>query len=292
MWTDLRKRISTSLGSASRRLVLLVVASLVTATSVIAAESVSFRNSAVDARLITAENGINPDATSISAGLHLQLGEDWKTYWRSPGEVGLPPSIEWVGSTNIEVAEFLWPAPERFTAFGIENFGYHKEVVFPIRVVLLQPGMPVELRARVNLLVCSTVCVPQEFDLAGCRLTEAGMLRIARGQQHAQRRPQLLRLLGQIAPCQAARHDHVAEQQIEFPIALQPLEGIDAVSRLPYKQRAVLVLAKFEGLSYRQIAETLQITEGAVESRLFRAMRNLSRAQESTPPGVSQREAQ
>lgn len=166
MWTDLKKRISTSLGSASRRLVLLVVASLVTATSVIAAESVSFRNSAVDARLITAENGINPDATSISAGLHLQLGEDWKTYWRSPGEVGLPPSIEWVGSTNIEVAEFLWPAPERFTAFGIENFGYHKEVVFPIRVVLSQPGMPVELRARVNLLVCSTVCVPQEFDLA------------------------------------------------------------------------------------------------------------------------------
>ena len=66
----------------------------------------------------------------------------------------------------------------------------------------------------------------------------------------------------------------------------------DAISSLPDNQRAVLVLAKFEGLSYRQIAETLQITEGAVESRLFRAMRNLSRAQESTPPGVSQREAQ
>lgn len=64
----------------------------------------------------------------------------------------------------------------------------------------------------------------------------------------------------------------------------------DAISRLPEGQRAVLVLAKFEGLSYRQIAETLQITEGAVESRLFRAMRNLSRAQESTRPRVSQGE--
>jgi len=64
----------------------------------------------------------------------------------------------------------------------------------------------------------------------------------------------------------------------------------DAISRLPESQRAVLVLAKFEGLSYRQIAETLQITEGAVESRLFRAMRNLSRAQESTRPRVSQGE--
>lgn len=61
----------------------------------------------------------------------------------------------------------------------------------------------------------------------------------------------------------------------------------DAISRLPDNQRAVLMMAKFEGLSYRQIAETLEISEGAVESRLFRAMRNLSKAQESTEPGVS-----
>ncbi len=147
-------------------LVSAIFASLVAATSVVAAGSESFRNPAVDARLITAENGINPDATSISAGLHLQLGEGWKTYWRSPGEVGLPPSIVWAGSKNIEEAEFLWPAPERFTAFGIENFGYHDEVVFPIRIVLSDPGMPVALRARVSLLTCSTVCVPQEFNLS------------------------------------------------------------------------------------------------------------------------------
>ena len=55
-----------------------------------------------------------------------------------------------------------------------------------------------------------------------------------------------------------------------------------AIASLPDNQRTVLVLAKFEGLSYRQIAETLDITEGAVESRLFRAMRNLEKAQEST----------
>lgn len=64
-----------------------------------------------------------------------------------------------------------------------------------------------------------------------------------------------------------------------------------AIAQLPENQRAVLVLAKFEGMSYRQIAETLEITEGAVESRLFRAMRNLSRAQDLPPSGVSQKEA-
>ena len=53
-----------------------------------------------------------------------------------------------------------------------------------------------------------------------------------------------------------------------------------SIRRLPPGQRGVLVLAKFEGLSYRQIAEVMGITESAVESRLFRAMRNLERAQE------------
>lgn len=60
-----------------------------------------------------------------------------------------------------------------------------------------------------------------------------------------------------------------------------------AIERLPATQRAVLVLARFEGLSYRQIAETLDISEGAVESRLVRAMRSLRRAQETTALPVS-----
>ncbi|HXT49503.1 MAG TPA: sigma-70 family RNA polymerase sigma factor [Thermoanaerobaculia bacterium] len=54
-----------------------------------------------------------------------------------------------------------------------------------------------------------------------------------------------------------------------------------AIADLPPSQRAVLVLARFEELSYKEIAETLGITLGAVESRLFRAMRALERAQEA-----------
>ena len=63
-----------------------------------------------------------------------------------------------------------------------------------------------------------------------------------------------------------------------------------AIAALPDNQRAVLVLARFEGLSYKQIAEVLEITEGAVESRLFRAMRRVETAQESVPSRVSQKE--
>ena len=62
------------------------------------------------------------------------------------------------------------------------------------------------------------------------------------------------------------------------------------IAKLPAGQRAVLVLARFEGLSYREIAEVLGITEGAVESRLFRAMRRVEAAQEVGDSRVSPRE--
>ncbi|WP_134016819.1 protein-disulfide reductase DsbD family protein [Litoreibacter halocynthiae] len=130
-----------------------------------AASSESFSNFALSARLISVENGVAPNVKTLSLGLDLELAEGWKAYWRSPGEVGLPPEIDWQGSRNLETSELLWPAPQRFTAFGIENFGYHDRVVLPILVVLEEPGAPVELAARVTLLTCSDICVPHDFNL-------------------------------------------------------------------------------------------------------------------------------
>ena len=130
-----------------------------------AATSDAHESPALTATLITAENGVAPKAKAISGGLDLKISEGWKTYWRSPGEVGIPPSVDWTGSTNVEGVEFLWPAPTRFTAFGIENFGYHDEVVFPLRISLRDAGAPARLNAKVNLLVCSDICVPDDFTL-------------------------------------------------------------------------------------------------------------------------------
>lgn len=131
-----------------------------------AAESNVFENPAVAARLISAEDGITPDAASVSLGLVLEYGEGWKGYWRTPGEVGLAPEVDWKDSSNLASAEILWPAPERFEAFGIENFGYSGLVVLPIRATLEDRGKPLKLRASVTLLTCSDVCVPHAFDLA------------------------------------------------------------------------------------------------------------------------------
>ena len=131
-----------------------------------AATSATESSVAVEVALITAENWVAPGASSISAGLDMSMTEGWKTYWRSPGEVGLPPEMDFSASDNVESFEILWPAPDRFTAFGIQNFGYSGDVVLPVRITLERPGEAASLRTDVNLLVCSDVCVPNDFTLA------------------------------------------------------------------------------------------------------------------------------
>lgn len=118
------------------------------------------------ARLITAEDGVAPGAGTISAGLVLELKDGWKTYWKSPGQVGYPTTIDWSASENVKDVEFQWPVPERYVAFDIENYGYAKAVTHPLRITLETPGAATKLRGSVSLLVCSDICVPQDFDLA------------------------------------------------------------------------------------------------------------------------------
>ncbi|MDA5095772.1 protein-disulfide reductase DsbD family protein [Aliiroseovarius sp. KMU-50] len=156
--------------SSTARIILVLILALglihLMTGAVRAATSETFSNDAVSAKLISVQDGVPPGSKTLSAALDIELSAGWKTYWRSPGEVGIPPQIHWTGSSNVANVEMLWPAPERFTAFGIENFGYHNEVVFPLKITLDRPGEPVEFNASVNLLVCSDVCVPETFDLA------------------------------------------------------------------------------------------------------------------------------
>ncbi len=159
-----------------------IIAGIVAPSAALAARSDVSTSPAVTARLITAEDGIAANTQGISAALSLKLGEGWKTYWRSPGEVGLPPEIDWSGSVNVQSAEFQYPAPTRFRAFGIENFGYEKQVTYPILITLAEPGKPAELRASVSLLVCSDICVPSNFDLALSLPGGAGIDQISAGE--------------------------------------------------------------------------------------------------------------
>ena len=98
-------------------------------------------------------------------GLHFKLSPGWKIYWRSPGDAGFPPELDWAGSENLAEAEILWPVPHRFMLFGLQTFGYGEEVVLPVRVAPERPGEALRLRARLTYLACSDICVPHDGDL-------------------------------------------------------------------------------------------------------------------------------
>jgi suppressor for copper-sensitivity B len=116
-------------------------------------------------RLVAAEEAVG-EGDSLQFGLQFQLQPGWKIYWRSPGEAGYPPTVDWSGSENFAEARIDWPVPHRFTLFGLETFGYSTEVVLPITVRPKTPGEPLALRAHVTYLICEKICIPREAALS------------------------------------------------------------------------------------------------------------------------------
>ncbi len=116
-------------------------------------------------RLIAATDAVGDGAT-ISLGLQFRLNDGWKVYWRSPGDAGYPPTVDWSKSANLAEAELLWPLPTRFAVLGFETVGYKDAVVLPIDARPIRAGEAVEIRASVDYLICSDICVPQRADLS------------------------------------------------------------------------------------------------------------------------------
>lgn len=103
--------------------------------------------------------------TSVPAALRIRMEEGWKIYWRTPGDAGLPPSLDWSGSQNLSDAALSWPVPHRFTIFDIDNIGYKHEAIFPLDLALETAGAPVSLKLKLDLLVCADICVPETHEL-------------------------------------------------------------------------------------------------------------------------------
>lgn len=117
------------------------------------------------ARLVSAREATGSEA-QVSAGIEIRLAPGWHTYWRSPGEAGIAPRVDWRGSQNLARAVLAWPAPRYFSAQGIETIGYGKDVVLPVTATLAHPGRPLLLRAAFDYAACSEICVPYHAELA------------------------------------------------------------------------------------------------------------------------------
>ncbi|WP_188408584.1 protein-disulfide reductase DsbD domain-containing protein [Agaricicola taiwanensis] len=151
---------------------MLLIAAFLAITGVARAETTSAwagdGSSAI--RLIS---GRAPEADGSSiVGIEIRLQPGWKTYWREPGESGIPPRFDWAGSENLKKADVLFPAPKRFKEGDSWTVGYDRSVVLPVRLIPEDPARPVRLALSMDYAVCEKLCVP------------------AHGQVHLQRGPQ------------------------------------------------------------------------------------------------------
>jgi DsbC/DsbD-like thiol-disulfide interchange protein len=104
-------------------------------------------------------------APALIAGVQLRMDPGWKTYWRNPGDSGVPPTFDWAGSKNLKRAEVLYPAPHRFVDAGGTAIGYDDQVVFPVKVTPERDGEPIELKLAFAYGLCKDLCIPNNVSL-------------------------------------------------------------------------------------------------------------------------------
>jgi DsbC/DsbD-like thiol-disulfide interchange protein len=98
----------------------------------------------------------------LPAGVEIKLAPGWKTYWRYPGDSGVPPRFDFTDSQNVKTVTIEWPAPHRFSDESGITIGYKGNVIFPLRVVPQDTSKPVRLRLRADYAICDKICIPAE----------------------------------------------------------------------------------------------------------------------------------
>jgi DsbC/DsbD-like thiol-disulfide interchange protein len=115
-------------------------------------------------RLVTTgaanQNGV------IEGVLEIDLKPGWKTYWRDPGDAGVPPTLDASASRNIASAELSFPAPQRFNDGSAVWAGYKEPVGLPVAFAVNDPKQPATIEAKVFLGICETICVPVQATFA------------------------------------------------------------------------------------------------------------------------------
>src|SRR3954466_2122839 len=120
----------------------------------------------------------------LLGGIAFQLQPGWKTYWRTPGDSGVPPRFDFSKSDNVEAVTVLWPAPMKFDdGAGGTSLGYKNQIVLPLRIVAKNNDRPVTLRADISYAVGEKICIPveaaSELTFASVASTEDGNLSAA-----------------------------------------------------------------------------------------------------------------
>ena len=105
---------------------------------------------------------LSADGKTWRAGIEIRLAKNYKTYWRSPGDSGVPPMVDFTGSRNVATAELLFPMPEVFEDAAGKSIGYKDHVILPVHVQPADASKPVTLNVKLAYGVCEKLCIPAE----------------------------------------------------------------------------------------------------------------------------------
>jgi DsbC/DsbD-like thiol-disulfide interchange protein len=118
------------------------------------------------ARLIAGTMVKTPDESFLRAGVEIRLDPGWKTYWRYPGDTGIPPTFDFGGSENVKSVAVRWPAPEQFPdGAGGHSIGYVGDIILPLLVTPADTAQAATVHMKLSYAVCGNLCVPAEANL-------------------------------------------------------------------------------------------------------------------------------
>lgn len=107
-------------------------------------------------------SGASKNGGALRAGVEVKLQSGWHTYWRYPGDAGVPPRFSFAGSENVKAARVSFPAPKLFSDDSGNSIGYSDSVIFPVEIEPREPGKPVIARLNIEYAVCEKLCIPAE----------------------------------------------------------------------------------------------------------------------------------
>ncbi len=160
------RRVCRTGASAGRQVIGLALALL--AAIAVPAGAAPVKTPHVEAELVAGATALVPGAT-LPVALRLKMEPGWHTYWRNPGDSGLPTTLAWKLPPGVAAGPLEWPAPQLLPVGPLANFGYEGEVLLLAQLqsaATLVPGNPVVFNARADWLVCKEICIPEGVDLA------------------------------------------------------------------------------------------------------------------------------
>jgi DsbC/DsbD-like thiol-disulfide interchange protein len=184
----------------------------------------------------------------LRAGIEIRLKAGWHTYWRYPGDAGVPPRFDFSASKNVAAVELLWPAPQRLPEAGLIAIGYDRDLILPLRITPQDRGKPVTLELKLSYAICEKLCVPAEAKaelvLAGGQASQDGPLAAAE-----RRVPKKLALgEGQALVVRAVRREQGPDRpRLVVDVASPSGRAVDLFAEGPTAQWSLPLPAATEG---------------------------------------------